>query len=72
MHTADPSAGALAKADVPPSPEERLHELAAVLAAGGGRQGPWPRAFRRRRGPSGRSAAVGGKGGGRLRRSATS
>jgi len=34
MHTTDLSAGALVKADVPLSSEERLHELAAILAAG--------------------------------------
>jgi len=34
MHTTDLSAAALAKADVPLSAEERLHEVASVLAAG--------------------------------------
>ena len=34
MHTTDLSAGALAKADVPLSPQERLREIAAILAAG--------------------------------------
>ena len=34
MHTTDLSARALVKADVPLSSEERLHELAAILAAG--------------------------------------
>ena len=34
MHTTDLSAGALVRADVPLSSEERLHELAAILAAG--------------------------------------
>ena len=34
MHTTDLSARALVKADVPLSSEERLRELAAILAAG--------------------------------------
>lgn len=34
MHTTDLSAVALAKADVPLSPDERLREVAGILAAG--------------------------------------
>ena len=34
MHTTDLSAVALAKADVPLAPDERLREVAAILAAG--------------------------------------
>jgi len=34
MHTTDLSAEALAKADVPLSPDECLREVAAILAAG--------------------------------------
>jgi len=34
MHTTDLSAGTLAEADVPLSPDERLREVAAILAAG--------------------------------------
>jgi hypothetical protein len=37
MHTTDLPAEPTAKAGVPPSPDERFRELAAIFAAGGGR-----------------------------------